>query len=259
LVSKKKIFNATSAIVAIAVTPDDQYAAVSAFMYGEDPSDFKEVTIVLWDLDKSTIHHSIKEPEPEHEFKPEPIVALYCTRTDQLVYGGYQGLIKCFNISKKKEEFRIEIEKKKIYSILVTKDSRFMYVADNHNWINRYDFKTKEDLSSNFDSDYLVGLIFDENEKKIYSILGGRTVRVFLADEEITRLNTIGHDLLVSVKATNDQIYIVGFYLNGGVIFFDSKSGTISRYYESFSEGWELFEKYSELGVKLDDEEIDYN
>ena len=251
LVSKTKIFRRTCAIVAIAITHDDKYAVVSAFRYEDDPANFSKPRLVLWNIAESRKHCKVDETET--------IVAIHCTSDNRIVYGGYEGCIRCYDVAMKKEEFKIDVEKKKIYSIVVTNDSKFIYVSDNHNWINKYDLKTKEDLSSNFDCDYLLGLTFDESEKKIYSILGGRSVRVFEADEEITRLNTIGHDLLVSVKITNDQNYIVGFYLNGGVIFFDSKSGTISNYYESFSEGWELFEKYPELGVQLDDEEIDYN
>jgi WD40 repeat protein len=237
----------TAPIVAMSISFDNKYTVTSSAIASDG--------VIIWDIERCCKKFIYTNKE---HFK-EPIVSIFCTSTNTVVFGGYEGnvFILDYLTNKLLKNEPKKIEKRKIYSIIVKNDLSEIILADHHDWINRYSYPDVEDISGNFeDRNYLTGLVYDKNEERIFGISGGKSIREFINDEELTRLGTIGHDTLVCVKITRDRKYLAGFYLDGGVVFYDPGSGKVEHYFESIGEAYQMIEEYPEFGIHLDDEDI---
>jgi WD40 repeat protein len=179
------------------------------------------------------------------------VLDLKCTANNCVVYGGCQGILKVWDI--KNEKMKSSDLNYQIYSILVTRDCKYIIVVNQKRQMNKYEFEYLTEYFAMDDESgyYLNGLAFDDEERNIYAIVGGWTVKVYQNDENYPfRLKSmIGHDKLVCVKPTRDGKSLVAAYLNGGVNIFETISGKMVQSFNSFEDASEVWDEYQEMGV----------
>lgn len=263
LYSKDKIHN--EVILCMECTYDSKFVITGC----------KDGKIVVWDIEGKKLNHTI-------DTEKQAVTALSTSVEQVLVYGGFDGIIRFWDLENKKAKPQeIQLKKRKVLSLVFTSDGKNLFIADSNYRISKYRLGEREDerkkgkkeerkeekkeegkeenkcVLERFieNTSYVVGMILDHNNQNLYTVWGGITVKVFDSKKGMNLIKNIGHDKLVSVKKTNDNKFLVCVYLDGAVTFFDSKSGLLVHDYPDFHSALEKFEEYPELGVTFDEDE----
>jgi len=239
--SKEKVH--TDAILCVSVSFDSKYVVTGC----------KNGTVVVWSFVQKQTFSKIEDDK-------QPIAAVSFIDKDIFVYAGFSGIIRFWDVGNNTKPIPDILDpKRKLVSFVPTSDGEQLYVSDSNNRISKYKIDKKnsqlEEIMEN--QRYVIGLTLDQENKHLYVVWGGITVKVFKVEEKktISFYKVIGHDKLVAVRLTKDKKYLVAAYMDGGISFFELNSGELAIDFEDFYAARDILGNYPELGVEFDPDE----